>query len=76
MTPVTPNIVTQNGLKWDFIIGKTICLRVKGQVVREIARNGIVFMLVHFICCMSHHRTLGQGPELRLQASASLSLIK
>lgn len=67
MTQLALKIVTQNSLKWHFIMGKTIPLRVMGLVVKEIALNGIVFIPVHFICYMSHHRILRQGHEMRFQ---------
>lgn len=68
MTQVAFNIVTQNGLKYHCIMGKTICLRVKGKVVKETALNSVVCIPVHFICCMSHHGMLRQGPEMRFQS--------
>lgn len=68
MTQVALNTVTQNGLKWHCIMGKTICLRVKGQVVKETALSSIVFIPAHFIRCMSHHEILRQGPEMRFQS--------
>lgn len=49
-------------------MGKTICLRVKGKVVKETALNSVVCIPVHFICCMSHHGMLRQGPEMRFQS--------
>lgn len=68
MTQFAFNLVMQNGLKWHCIMGKTICLRVKGQVVKETDPNSVVCIPVHFICCMSHHRMLRRGPEMRFQS--------
>lgn len=49
-------------------MGKTICLRVKRQVVKETALNSIAFIPMHFIRCMSHHGIPRKGPEMRFQS--------
>lgn len=61
---------TQNGLKGHFIMGKAICLSVKGQIVKRVTLNGVVFIPEHFICCMSHQRILRQGSEMRFQTQS------
>lgn len=52
MTQVAFNIVMQNGLKYHCIMGKTICLRVKGKVVKETALNSVVsFQRISLVVC-------------------------
>jgi hypothetical protein len=66
--------VAFNHTKWlkrPFYYGKGNLFELKGQIVKRVTLNGVVFIPEHFICCMSHQRILRQGSEMRFQTQSA-----